>query len=144
MGFFAFESSQWELSVVCLQIFSNFYRFLAKRGQSSGEGHSILFLIWFWWGLSKWNWTKWHQFWGLYESKWSFIQSYHCIQHFTVSSTLFCVHTYPKVSHVNMLQMYHVICSFHLKAFKLKNIMVFWGHLYNSKAWELTLMNRWR
>ena len=44
MGFFAFDSSQWKLSVVCQHIFSISYRFRAKRGQSSGgRGKSISF-----------------------------------------------------------------------------------------------------
>ena len=44
--FFSFDSSQWELSVVCQQIFSISYRFRAKRGQSSGGGGSQFPLIW--------------------------------------------------------------------------------------------------
>ena len=36
MGFFAFDSSECELSEVCRQIFSISYRFQTKRGQSSG------------------------------------------------------------------------------------------------------------
>ena len=47
MGFFAFNSSQWEPSVIYQQIFSIFYRFRAKRGQSSGGGGEIqLRIIW--------------------------------------------------------------------------------------------------
>ena len=42
MGSFAFDSSQWEFSVVCQQIFSIFYRFRVIRGQSSG-GRGIQF-----------------------------------------------------------------------------------------------------
>ena len=46
MWFFAFDSSQWELSVVCQQIFSIFYRFQDKMGQSSGGGGIQFRIIW--------------------------------------------------------------------------------------------------
>ena len=42
MGFFSFDSSHWELLVVCQQVFSISYHFQEKRGQS---GEKIQFCM---------------------------------------------------------------------------------------------------
>ena len=54
MGFFSLDSSHWELSVVCHQIFSISYRFRDKRGQTGqkcdfGGYIKFIFFIQFWW-----------------------------------------------------------------------------------------------
>ena len=59
MGFFSLNSSQWELSVVCQQIFSISYRFRDKRGQRGQKcdfcSHiKYLFFIQFWWDFFHW------------------------------------------------------------------------------------------
>ena len=59
MGFFSLNSSQWELSVVCQQIFSISYRFWDKRGQRGqkcdfGGYIKFSFFIRFWWDFFHW------------------------------------------------------------------------------------------
>ena len=60
MGFFSFDSSHWELSVVCQQIFSISYRFRDKRGQRGqkcdfGGYIKFSFFIRFWWDFFHWT-----------------------------------------------------------------------------------------
>ena len=163
MGFFVFDSSHWEFSVVCQQIFSIFYRFKVIRGQSSG-GRGIQFrLMWknliflirmvffFEWFLMK-KLTNWHLLriiWVkmIFHPVISLCPAFFCVQHLTVSSTFlcptkYCVHTYPKgllfTCHISTCGVSCCACEAPLFIFLLIFNIVSWWVIYSSqKLWNL-------